>query len=304
MHSPYLLLTACRNEAAHIGECIRSVIDQTRRPVRWLINDDGSTDDTFRIAQELAATVDFIEVRQLERSGGRSFGAQYRALSAAYEQCGAVPHEYVSFLDGDIALERDDYFERLLAEFAANPRLGIGGGYVMEPQGGVFSVTPGNARWTVAGGVQTFRRKVFQEIGGYVPLELGGSDTLAELRARMAGWHSESFPRLRVRHFRPASSADGYLRGLYKGGRMDASFGYHPLYAFSKFLRRLPQRPYLAGSVARLAGYCAARLSGERLTVPAEVASFVRREQMERLGNLLPGILRGRAAATEPLATA
>lgn len=287
----YLLLTACRNEAAHIGECIRSIIAQTHRPARWIINDDGSTDDTFRIAQELAATVDFIEVRQLKREGGRSFGAQYRALSAAYDLCRDTPYDFVSFLDGDIALERETYFENLLAEFAANPKLGVGGGYIMERKEGVFEVAEGNQRWTVAGGVQTFRREVYEQIGGYVPLELGGSDVLAELRARMAGWQSESFPQLRVHHFRPASSADGHLRGLFKGGRMDASFGYHPLYAFSKFLRRLPQRPFLVGSIARFSGYCSARFSGERLTVPADVAAFVQQEQMQRL----TGLVRGRA---------
>lgn len=294
MRSPFLLLTACRNEAAHIGECIRAVIGQTHRPIRWVITDDSSTDGTFQIASELAATVDFIEVRQSNRSGGRSFGAQYRALGAAYALCQDLPYEFVSFLDGDIAPETETYFEQLLARLAANPRLGVAGGYILEPERGVFTVAPGNAQWTVAGGVQTFRRAAFQETGGYVPLELGGSDTLAELQARMAGWQSESFPDLRVKHFRPASSADGFLRGLFKGGRMDASFGYHPLYALSKFLRRLPQRPYLIGSVARLAGYCSALLSGERLTVPAEVAAFVRREQLQRLASLLPRSLRRR----------
>ena len=86
---------------------------------------------------------------------------------------------------------------------------------------------------------------------------------------------------------------------------MDASFGYHPLYAFSKFLRRLPQRPYVIGSLTRSAGYCVAKLSGERLTVPAEVAAFVRREQMQRLRTHLPRLIRGRTPGpAAPLATA
>ena len=42
----YLLVTPAKNEEAFIELTIRSVIDQTKRPVRWLVVSDGSTDST------------------------------------------------------------------------------------------------------------------------------------------------------------------------------------------------------------------------------------------------------------------
>ena len=53
--------------------------------------------------------------------------------------------------------------------------------------GGEF-VTYDKTLDSVGGKVQTFRRKCFEEIGGYLPLKYGGIDAAAEIMTRMKGW--------------------------------------------------------------------------------------------------------------------
>ena len=49
----YLLITAARNEEAFIELTIRAMVNQTVRPVRWIIVSDGSTDRTSAIVADL-----------------------------------------------------------------------------------------------------------------------------------------------------------------------------------------------------------------------------------------------------------
>ena len=42
----YVLITPARNEAQYIELTINSVVSQTLRPIKWVIVNDGSTDNT------------------------------------------------------------------------------------------------------------------------------------------------------------------------------------------------------------------------------------------------------------------
>jgi glycosyltransferase involved in cell wall biosynthesis len=48
-HLPYVLITPARNEEKLIEKTIQSVIGQTVLPVKWVIVNDGSTDETASI---------------------------------------------------------------------------------------------------------------------------------------------------------------------------------------------------------------------------------------------------------------
>src|SRR5437588_805896 len=45
----------------------------------------------------------------------------------------------------------------------------------------------------VAGGCQLFRKRCFEEIGGFKPNKAGGVDWVAVTTARMMGWKTKSF---------------------------------------------------------------------------------------------------------------
>ncbi len=59
----------------------------------------------------------------------------------------------------------------------------------------------------VAGECQLFRRRCFEEIGGYFPNAAGGVDWIAVMSARMKGWKAKSFPQKRFHHHRTLETA-------------------------------------------------------------------------------------------------
>src|ERR1700674_663776 len=48
----YVLISPCRNEAAFMRQTLDSVVGQSLRPAKWVIVDDGSTDETPAILTE------------------------------------------------------------------------------------------------------------------------------------------------------------------------------------------------------------------------------------------------------------
>jgi hypothetical protein len=59
----------------------------------------------------------------------------------------------------------------------------------------------------VAGPCQLFRRRCFEEVGGYVPIRAGGVDWVAVMTARMKGRRTRSFQEMRFNHHQVLETA-------------------------------------------------------------------------------------------------
>jgi glycosyltransferase involved in cell wall biosynthesis len=282
MTARYVIVTAAKDEEALIGEVIERVVAQTVHPVAWIIVDDGSRDRTAAIVREAVARHPWIRLSSGGERGGRNFGSQYKAIQAGYAAIRSLEFEHLAVQDADQAPGQPDYYEALLAFLEATPGAGMVSGVVHERERGDWAPRGSNAPESTAGST-VFRRACFEDMGGYVPLVHGGSDWLAQLRARMAGWTVTTLPDLRLLHYRPSSSAGGVWRGRFREGVMDASFGSHPLFELLKCARRLTMRPLVVGAFLRFAGYLFESLPrGARVLTPAETA-FLRSEQVRKM---------------------
>jgi glycosyltransferase involved in cell wall biosynthesis len=282
----YVLVTAAYNEAALIEKTLSSVAAQTVLPKAWIIVSDGSTDRTEEIAQSYAARLPFIQVIRIDRDPGRSFVSKVYAVREGFKRLLGVPFDFVGNLDADVSFEAT-YFEGLLRKFQADPRLGVGGGWILEELDGVYQPRPFNSRAWVPHAIQLLRRPCYEAVGDYVPLPHGGEDTWAVVSARMRGWTAESFPDLPVLHHRRTASAGGLLRNRFRTGLMDYSLGYHPAYELMKCARRVPEHPYVVGTAVALAGFAAGYLRRSPRAVSSEFVKFIRREQLRRFTALL-----------------
>ena len=83
---PYVLITPARNEARFLENTIQSVAQQTELPSRWVIVNDGSTDDTAAIVARYAAKYDWIEIVDLAPGEDRNFAAKVYAFKAGQER--------------------------------------------------------------------------------------------------------------------------------------------------------------------------------------------------------------------------
>jgi hypothetical protein len=282
----YVLMTAAHNEEALLNLTIASVLSQTVLPALWVIVSDRSTDATDDIIRAARDQHCFIRFLRLEQNVGRGAIAKVNALTLAHKELVDCEHEFVGNLDADVSFDTT-YFERLIQYFDYIPNLGIGGGLIYERRGLEFRGRPSNSIRSVAHAAQLMRRKCYDEIGGYIALKYGGEDWHAEIRARAKGWQVTSFPELKVMHHRPTGGADPVLLHRFREGKMDYSVGSHPAFEMLKCARRVPERPFIAGALSRLAGFlwsCACR---DRRLISPEHINYLRKEQLERVKALL-----------------
>ena len=286
MNHPYVLVTPARNEAANIARTIESVLAQTVPPRRWVIIDDGSSDRTAEIVRTAAGAEPDVVLLRRPASGSSDFGSKVRAFSAGVDALGGVNHEFIGNLDADVSLG-GDYFERLLQRFAARPRLGLAGGAIVVDIDG--RLRPRRTSTTsVAGAVQFFRRQCFEDIGGLLPLPLGGEDAAAEIMARQRGWDVETFSDLTVTHHGPVHNRQrSASAAFYSRGKVNHSLGYDPLFQAVVCGYRIADRPYVVGGALMLAGYAEAAVRRRARVLPDDAVAFLRDEQRRRLRRLL-----------------
>jgi biofilm PGA synthesis N-glycosyltransferase PgaC len=292
----YVLISACRNEEAYLDGLLDAVAAQRVPPLCWVIVDDGSSDLTYERAMARSRSLSFLKVARMPGGRPRNFASQVFAAQHGYEQVRGLDFDFIGFLDADIRMD-PGYYEGLLNRFAQEPRLGLAGGAVLDQYPTrVEDIRRGSEDFHVAGGVQFFRRECFEQIGGYVPIEGGGQDTIADVMAMMHGWRIRAFPELKALHLRPDGFTKDHIwtKGM-KWGRKFYLLGYHPFFYFCQCAKRMGRRPILIGSFFQFLGFLLASLRGGKKPVTAEFVTFLRTLQLERLRKAVLGGGPGRA---------
>jgi len=280
-----LLITPARDEAAHLAGTIRAVAEQTRRPDLWLVIDDGSTDGTAEILEELAAELPFMRVLQAPQHEGDpaadrlTLAAEARAFNAALVTVELTEFTHVGKLDADVELP-PEYFERLLARFDDDPELGIAGGVLLERSGKEWEPTKIPA-YHVRGALKLYSRGCFEAIGGIE--ERLGWDTIDETYARMRSYSTRSFSEVTARHHRPVATRGGALRGRARHGQCAYILRYGAWWVFLRSFKVALQRPYGLSGMAFLYGYFRAYLKAQPKVEDERFKRFVRAELRMRL---------------------
>lgn len=276
----YCLISPARNEAEYIKETLDSVLAQTVLPKRWIIIDDGSTDDTPTILAEYSARHRLIEVHTRVNRGRRALGGGVvEVFNSGLELLAADPAEFVCKLDVDLTLP-PRYFERLLDEMARDPRLGSVSGKPYFPVGGdLTDLRSERIGDDVSAGMTKFYRRAFlDDIGGLVKgLIWDGIDCY---RGRMLGWRSKSIddPDLHFIHLRPMGSSDrGIATGRRRLGEGYWFMGAAPSFVLASAVYRLGHKPAVLGSLATLQGYAKAWWRGTPRYEDREFRRYLRR---------------------------
>lgn len=288
----YALVTPARDEAVNLRRLAESVIEQTIRPLAWVVVDDGSSDDTPEYVRGLATTNPWIQLMSspAAESGstlreGRRIGRDVIAYNAGVASLGQTPDVVVK-LDADVSFDAD-YFERLLGAFEADATLGISGGDCYELEDGEWryqSVAESHVR----GATRAYRWECWDAVA---PLEVRlGWDGIDEVKARQRGWRVASVTGLRFYHHRPHGAREGLA--FNKWARMGEACHYMG-YRFSYLvLRTLHRTRRDRGAIGLLWGYLKAALRGMPKYPDESVRRQVRDDQA--LSRVLASAWRGR----------
>jgi poly-beta-1,6-N-acetyl-D-glucosamine synthase len=283
MSSPlkYVLITPARNEADFIEMTLKSVISQTVRPERWVIVNDGSTDNTAEIVARYTIANPWIELVELPERRDRNFAGKAYAVSVGCSRLGILQYDVIGNLDADVSFE-PDYFEFLIGRFAGNTKLGCAGTAFYEK--GISYNYEFVGIEHVSGMCQMFRRECFEEIGGYAAIRSGGIDLIAVLSARAKGWDTRTFPEKKFEHHRNQGGAlhTGFRERIYTG-RKDYLLGNHPLWELSRSFYQMKRKPYIVGGLLVLGSYMWNWVRVVERTMPEELMALRRDDQMKRL---------------------
>ena len=288
----YLLISPCRNEAEYMRQTLDSVIAQSVLPAKWVIVDDGSTDETPQILADYAAQYPWIQIVTRKDRGHRAVGPG--VIDAFYSGYAAVDpdaFDYLCKLDLDLRLP-PRYFEILMERMAANPLIATCSGKAyIEEAGKLIDERHGDE--TSLGMTKFYRVACFKAIGGFVREVMW--DGIDCHRCRMMGWVACSWnePDLRFVHLRPMGSSQ---QGVYTG-RMRHGYGQYFMgtgfwFMAASALSRVNQSPYVLGSVAMLWGWVKSALQGLPRYPDLDFRKFLRHYQMRAL-------LVGKKRATE-----
>ena len=289
MKSPrYVLITPAHNEEAHLERTIHSVLAQTCKPLRWVIVNDASTDRTGEIAAHFAKTTDFITAVNVSRDGKHAFSKKARAFNEGLKHLSGVDYDFIGNLDSDISVG-ENYFENVFRLFETDDAIGVAGGIIHTKIGDRF-VTCDTTLDSVAGAVQMFRKKCFEQIGsGYLPLPYGGIDAAAEIIAKMKGWKVRKSVEDKAWEHRQTGTATARpLRANYRLGCRFHSLGYGLLFYSLRCLYRLRDEPVFIGSCSAYLGFAASCLRRQPVALPPPVVEYLRRSQREKLLEYLP----------------
>lgn len=281
----YVIITPAKNEQDFIEETIKSVLSQSIPPLEWVIVSDGSTDMTDDIVRSYCKRHSFLRLVRLENRDGRNFSAKAAAFEAGLHVLQTREYEFIGNLDADVSFG-SDYFERLLDRFHGRPRLGVGGGLILEKISEEFCAQVIHQH-SVAGAVQLFRSRCFMEIGGYVPVKSGGIDAIAEIMARMLGWEVETFPDLQVLHHRRVQTgAASVFKTRFRQGINHSRMGYHWLFQLLSAASRLADPPIVIGAALVMVGYCWGTLRYREKVLSRPLVEFLRSEQLDRIKSI------------------
>ena len=297
----YVVISPCRNEAAFMRQTIESVIGQSTRPARWVIVDDGSTDETPAILAEYASRYEWISIVTRADRGHRAVGpGVVDAFDAGYQTIVRDEYDFVCKLDLDLLLP-PRYFEILMQRMNSDSRIATcsGKSYIWE-DGSLVNERHGDD--TSLGMTKFYRMDRFQEIGGFVREVMW--DGIDCHLCRMRGWIACSWndPELRFVHLRPmGSSQQGIYTGRMRHGYGQYFMGTGFLYLAASALSRVNQKPYVLGSLAIMWGWIRSAALRKPKYDNLNFRRFLRRYQLRAL---FVGKRRAIAECTSPALTA
>ncbi|MFZ3170015.1 MAG: glycosyltransferase family 2 protein [Candidatus Methanoperedens sp.] len=273
----YIIITPCKNEERNLPGLVRSLEKQSITPVLWAIIDDGSTDKTLEIIQDIENKHQWAENISLKKS--------YRDLTIHisdviktgfdFAKNFCMHHEirfdYIVFLDADMVIDDAEFFQKLISEFEKDENLGIASGEMqyLNALGELFNA---NGRSdTISGGEMMCRRECIEEIDG-IPISHAWESAM-RVKAKLKGWKIKRFASIKIIHTRDTGSAEGLKKGYYLKGTSEYYLDMNPFIVISKGFIYCFKRPYYLG-FAYLSGYINSWIRRKEKTNDREVREY------------------------------
>jgi hypothetical protein len=214
----FVLVTPARDEADNVAGLVACVRASGLRPDRWVVVDDGSTDETGVKFRDLGSDLDCLEVVRLEGRAGY-MGFHYADVVAAGFAAAADAvsvADVVGILDADIRVG-PTYWTALRAALNTDPGLGIvSGALASQGSDGIWRLESGQRIDLPRGGLRLTRGDCFRAIGGV--RHARAPDSVMTAGAKSLGWRTALYERVVAYSTRPTDTR-GDVSGAESRGR-------------------------------------------------------------------------------------
>jgi glycosyltransferase involved in cell wall biosynthesis len=268
------VVVAVRNEEMSIGRVLHALDDQSLRPVEVVVVDDGSTDQTLAVLNEITAELQFKTTIVTLPYHSKSFVGRpelARVFNSGLDvlRDRSPPLDYVMILGGDHALP-PFYVERIVDRMEKDVRIAVASGWITnEP---FWENAPRGSSMIV--------RAEFWERAGRMHFPVNyGWESWVYLKAMQMGYRTRSFKDVPTSISRKTNLTKGVLYG-----RAMYALGYDWIYALGRSL--LVARKSPRASFQMLAGYLDHR-GVTRLDVSSYLGAEQRRMILRRAAQML-----------------
>lgn len=275
----YLIIVPMKNEEHYIKFILESIINQSYKPSLCIISNDGSTDKTQIIAEELTKGYNFFKIINIDnQKEKRTYGAKViRAFNEGLKNILIDNYDFIVKLDADLSLP-NDYFENINNAFLENKKLGICGGIIIEKEGDFEKKI--NASTYIQGAIKSIRKECFSDIGGL--REINGWDGFDQLYAMYKGWKIKNLP-IEVFHHRPEGKEYISLKFYFNNGLTHYSLGNNLLITIIRTIFHVKKKPYFIASLVYLMGFMKGFLFVRKRYVSQSFARFTNNYQYKRI---------------------
>ncbi len=283
----YIIISPVRNEEDYIRKTLDSVINQTIKPIQWILVNDGSTDKTDGIIQEYVPKHDWMDLINLTDRGYYYPGTGVvNVFNKGYAAIKHTDWEYIVKLDCDLSFE-PNYFEKIFNKLSKNPQLGIASGCTYLPINNHLEMETAQADHPV-GASKIYKRECWEAIGGLKPVP--GWDLADLLTAQMNGWETACFFDLVIVHYRlTGSRRKGKFKPKFLQGRFEYRHGYSFFYMLLKAAVNIFSKPAFIGSLGKVTGYIYAVVAHDSFLFEKDMRKFLRKKHRKFLKEKLLG---------------
>ena len=221
----FLIIIPAHNEENNISLCLDSLKHQSFQDFLCVVVNDGSTDKTGEIVQELVHQTSNFRLQTLETSEHHPGAKVVKTFYQGLESVDWEDFDIICKFDADIVFPKN-YLEKINQKFETNPTIGICSGlvyirnYKQNPE--IKNLRKQSENWAdftnqnkdwifenlssrdhVRGPIKAYRKECFVAMKGLRPVL--GWDNLDVLLAKMHHWEVVTIKDLWVKHLRPTA---------------------------------------------------------------------------------------------------
>lgn len=274
----YIVIPA-HNEAAFLGDTLKSLSQQTLSPSRLVIVDDQSTDTTAEIASEYSRKFPYISLAKATSSEAHLPGS--KVIQAFQTGLDTLDDNYdiICKFDADLIFP-ENYLETISRHFSDKPNTGMAGGFCYIKKDQYWILESLTDKDHIRGALKAYRKECFHNIGGLRASM--GWDTADELLAQFHGWEIVTDPSLKVKHLRPTGFTYN-KKAKWKQGEAFYKLRYGLVITIIASVKLALKKRRLELIEVYLGGYIRAASAQKPFLVTKKEGAFIRRLRYRKM---------------------